>query len=53
MKDKHINSAQVIRGGSWNRDAHDGRSALRSVNSAVSRFVALGFRIVFKKGTRK
>ena len=49
MKDKHISSVRVIRGGSWPYDAHYCRSAVRDVYPAVLRRGDLGFRLVIPK----
>jgi formylglycine-generating enzyme required for sulfatase activity len=53
MKDKHISSVRVIRGGSWYDAARGCRSAVRFDNPAVNCSGILGFRIVFKRGERK
>ncbi len=37
---------RVLRGGSWNSDSRDARSANRSGNSPVDRFYNFGFRVV-------
>jgi formylglycine-generating enzyme required for sulfatase activity len=55
MKDKHKRpgGGRVFRSGSWNFDARLCRCAARNWNYPDFRYDDLGFRIVFKKGTRK
>ena len=52
MKDKH-KSPYRIRGGSWYDDARSCRSAFGSDWRPGIRYDDLGFRVVFKKGTKK
>ena len=43
---------RVLRGGSWDEDGRDSRSAIRSWNFPVYRNSSLGFRVVCVSGPR-